>query len=245
VFLVEPPAGQGDIRFALFGIPIRVHPFFWVMSVLLGLSLGDPIALLTWVAACFASILVHELGHALVMRSYGYYPYIVLYGMGGMAVPGLGAPHPGRNAQVAISFAGPGAGFLLAGIVCLVLKLAGPGVDIDVGWPYLIHIAPAGLIGNPTLTLFIGFLLFLSVFWGIINLLPIIPLDGGQICDEICNTVRPYDGTRIALLISCVAGCLVAVTAIVQWGSIWVGVLFGYFAYNSFLALSQGGYRRW
>ena len=71
--------------------------------------------MLTWIVAVFLSILIHELGHALVMRAYGFRPWITLYGLGGQAsydlplcvhVEGIGA-----LAQVLISAAGPAAGF--------------------------------------------------------------------------------------------------------------------------------------
>ena len=43
-----------------------------------------------WVVAVFVGVLFHEFGHASAMRAYGFYPWITLYGMGGMA-----SYHPG------------------------------------------------------------------------------------------------------------------------------------------------------
>ncbi len=87
MILAEPPPGQGDIHFRIFGIPVRVHPFFWLIAVLLVIR-GDPkpAQVLIWVAAMFVSILIHELGHAWLQRRYGGRPRIVLYGMGGLAI---------------------------------------------------------------------------------------------------------------------------------------------------------------
>ena len=71
-------------------------------------------------AAFFLGILCHELGHALVMRSYGYFPWITLYGLGGMA--SYDRPHGSSGQwadswrQIFISAAGPLAGFLVAGV---------------------------------------------------------------------------------------------------------------------------------
>ena len=45
---------------------------------MLGSRLGDVASVLTWIIAVFLSILVHELGHALAMRAYGFRPWIVL-----------------------------------------------------------------------------------------------------------------------------------------------------------------------
>ena len=73
MLLGEPPRTGGDLNFQLFGIPVRVHPLFWLIAVLLGIS-GDPqpAEILLWVVAVFVSILVHELGHALTMRAFGH-----------------------------------------------------------------------------------------------------------------------------------------------------------------------------
>ena len=78
----EPPPSQADMHFRLLGFPIRVHPFFWLVAVFLGVGTGknetDPVELLTWVAVVFVSILIHELGHAIMKRAYGGHPWITL-----------------------------------------------------------------------------------------------------------------------------------------------------------------------
>ena len=140
MFLAEPPATPYDLRFQLMGISIRVTPFFWVAAAVLGWDLaasihegvqeaaafdaqyapfaesdpGQGILLVIWVAAVFLSVLVHEFGHAVVMRYYGIRSYIVLYHFGGLAVPeGVGSVGWVRRRsssweQIAISAAGPG-----------------------------------------------------------------------------------------------------------------------------------------
>ena len=62
----EPPRTPYDLNFSLLGIPVRIHPFFWLAGLLLGPRQGGPPAILLWIAAVFLAILVHELGHALV-----------------------------------------------------------------------------------------------------------------------------------------------------------------------------------
>ena len=120
----EPPRTQGDLNFVLFGFPVRVHPFFWVISLLLGIS-GDPKPelVLIWVAAVFVSILVHELGHAFAIRRYGGQAWITLYGMGGLASSNEANRTP--KAQILISAAGPAAGFVLAAAVLVAIRLSG------------------------------------------------------------------------------------------------------------------------
>ncbi len=71
------------MRFRLAGFPVEIHPSFFILAVLLGLGAGDVRLILLWVAVVFVSILTHELGHAIVGRSYGLQPQIRLYSMGG------------------------------------------------------------------------------------------------------------------------------------------------------------------
>src|SRR5690349_4147218 len=125
MFLGEPPASQADLHFRIFGFPVRVHPYFWVVTLLLSLGGGaaDPLNTLSWVAVAFVSILLHELGHASLQRFYGGHPWITLYGLGGLASCNDGPRTPWR--RIAILLAGPGAGFLLAALIIAALRLSG------------------------------------------------------------------------------------------------------------------------
>ncbi len=99
----EPPRTQFDLNFSLLGIPVRIHPMFWLVAVLLGPKRQDPATLLTWVVAVFIAILVHEMGHAVVARTYRYRPWIVLYTAGGLTCydPGHDSRSPGSAAAAA------------------------------------------------------------------------------------------------------------------------------------------------
>jgi stage IV sporulation protein FB len=124
MLLYEPPPTQADVHFRLFGFPVRVSPWFWVMALLLGVSGGpaDPVETLLWVGVVFFSILVHELGHAFAQQSYGGHPRITLHGFGGLAICEDCDRSP--RSQILISLAGPLAGFCLAGLVILILALS-------------------------------------------------------------------------------------------------------------------------
>src|SRR5207244_13618606 len=108
-----------------FGILVRVHPFFWVATLFLGMAgkTADPVNTLIWVAVVFVSILVHEFGHATLQRAFGGHPWITLYSFGGLASCNDCGRSPGR--QITILLAGPFAGFLFAAVILLATKTAG------------------------------------------------------------------------------------------------------------------------
>src|SRR6516165_8553767 len=66
----EPNETPLDLKWRMFGIPVRVHPFFWLVSAFMGWSTLNRgiIFLVIWVACVFVSVLVHEMGHVLMGR---------------------------------------------------------------------------------------------------------------------------------------------------------------------------------
>lgn len=237
----EPPRTQYDLNFSLFGIPVRVDPWFWAITLMLGYRSGDAGAVLTWVIAVFLSILVHEMGHASVMRAYGFQPWITLYGMGGLASYDHGYSRSKGSdtvGQILISLAGPGAGFLLAAVLVAGLIAAGHGdgiVPTPVG-PQVVGLA------NPRIAALINDILFISVLWGMVNLLPIYPLDGGQIAREVLLRIS-RDGIRQSLLLSMFAAGAMAAVGLLVWQQMFVALMFGYFAYASYMTLQNYGNR--
>jgi Zn-dependent protease len=229
------------LHFSLFRIPVRVHPVFWLVGLLLGLNVPTPVALAGWIVAVFVSILIHELGHAAVMRAYGHHPSITLYALGGFASYGpsaFGSRPPGGLVLIAICAAGPAAGFALAGILLFALTVAGFDTVVQVGLPFGLQIGVREIVWSAALSGFINQLFFINVIWGIVNLLPIYPLDGGQISREVLEKIHPAEGTRWSLMISFVTAGLLAVTALVQWQDTFTAVFFGYMAYVSYTTLA-------
>lgn len=243
MFLGEPPRSQYDLSFSFLGIPVRIHPMFWVIALVLGLRSPDLVSLLAWVAAVFVGILVHELGHALAMRAYGFYPWITLHGFGGLTSHGPTSSYRsagyGSLGQIVITAAGPGAGFLLAALIAASLHVAGYEVVILRLWKFIPFPLLRDIVGSAPLTDFITKLIFISVLWGFINLLPVYPLDGGQISREVLVRVNPRDGVRFSLILSVIVASAMALTAMVQWNSLFTTLLFAYLAYSSFVALQS------
>lgn len=109
-------------HFTLFGFPVRISPFFFVIIVVLGLPRGEEWTsevigkMALWGVVVFVSILWHELGHAFAMRRFGFAPAIVLHGLGGHTEAGRG-PRTSAVQRIAISLAGPMAGFVLGALI--------------------------------------------------------------------------------------------------------------------------------
>jgi Zn-dependent protease len=190
-----------DLNFRLFRIPIRVHPLHWVISAVLGqdwFRVGGFWYLVLWIFCVFFSILIHEMGHVLMGRVFGSNGEIVLYSFGGLAI---GSNDLRRRWQrILVLFAGPGAQFLLFGVVWVVAHYL-PYTDPSWGQP----LAAATFM-----------LLVINLWWPILNLLPIWPLDGGQITRELLEGVRPNDGMLIALAISAVVSGALAISAFLR-----------------------------
>jgi stage IV sporulation protein FB len=253
VLFAEPPRTQADLHFVLFGIPVRVHPLFWLVAVLFNLN-APPLHVLLWIAALLVSILIHELGHAVVMRWFGDHPRIVLHGFGGLAIPEGVGRRPGPWGQILISLSGPGAGFLVAVTVVAALLFLGFGDSVDYKGPFrddatlvpnLLHFIPRPEIEeHEQLSRFLRYFFQVSVYWGLINLLPIYPLDGGHIAQELLMLANPRDGARQSLLLSISTAGALAVLSLMRWNDFFLAVLFGYLAYSSYMTL-QAYSGRW
>jgi Zn-dependent protease len=197
----EPARTPYDLNFRLFGFPVRIHPLFWLGAALLGASaLHDGLHFLAiWIVVVFLSILVHELGHAVAFRRFGSDSRIVLWMFGGLAVPD--STVAGRWRRVVVALAGPFAGFVLCALVYFTNEFNAWGGQ-----------------RSPLEVRFLYRALFLvNLIWGIFNLLPIFPLDGGQVAKELCEARWRGRGLVAALKISIAAAGAVAIYSLICW----------------------------
>jgi stage IV sporulation protein FB len=248
MFLAEPAPTRFDLHFSMARIPVRIHPFFWLGALLLGanqyVEFRDAVV---WVSVVLVSILVHEFGHAFAFRYYGWDAHVVLHGIGGLAVPEGRIRQRGRYgranetlSQVLIAFAGPAAGFLLAGIVLAAVRLSGQRVGFV--WD-IVPVRYEGF-GQEGLDDVVSNLLIVNIVWGLLNLCPVFPLDGGRIARELLVLQDPHGGERNSFKLSIAVAVGLAILAGMYWGDMFLAFFFGYFAFINYQALQalSGGY---
>ncbi len=172
----------------LFGVPVRFHfTFVLLLIFLLFIGVGEKqsgVSTALYIAALFASVLLHELGHTLVARHYGIRTReIVMFPIGGVS---SAERQPKPSEELPISLAGPMVNLLIA------LALLG-WIALRQGWvsletlrePTDANLAERIAAGNLVLFLF--------------NLLPAYPMDGGRILRSLLALGRPVEeATRIA-----------------------------------------------
>jgi stage IV sporulation protein FB len=245
MFFQQLPPTRYDLRFSIAEVPVSVHPSFWLIAILFGAS-GNLLLLPIWVLVVFVSILVHELGHALVFRSHGQRSRIQLYFAGGLTIPepvywGSGYANVGltANQQILISLAGPGAGFLFAALVIAATLLIGGSVGISwlLGFIPLPFLKEALPFGGIVLTALISLLLEVNIFWGLVNLMPVYPLDGGSVARNVFVQADPIAGIRKSLWLSVIAGAIVALVGLFFFRSVFIALLFAILAFQSYQSL--------
>jgi Zn-dependent protease len=169
-------------HFHLAGVPVRVEASFFVIIVLLGINPYEvkPVLVVSWVAIAFASILLHELGHAVAFRLFGVHPNVTLYGMGGVT-SGAGRLTPTES--IAVSLAGPLSVLALIGLPSLWLQ-------------------SQGVISSADGQAILAQVIWINVWWSILNLLPMLPLDGGNVTLSVLDLLTRGRGRRPAEIVS-------------------------------------------
>ena len=191
MFLSEPGRTDYDLNFDFFGFHVRAHPFFFLMCLFLGRglvwgpNLNTGVCVTMGVLVFFVSILIHELGHSLAHRRYGMGSRIVLYAMGGMAIPDSIGRRVSLNHQksIIISLAGPVAGFLLGALfVAIGTLVVGHPPERRMMWfvPFF-DVYTAEFLKYELLMAVINGFIIINIILNVLNLLPMFPLDGGRI----------------------------------------------------------------
>ena len=254
MFLSEPGRTEYDLNFDILGFHVRAHPFFFLMCLFIGRSLVNSpgvntgVGVLMGVLVFFVSILVHELGHSLAHRRYGMGSRIVLYAMGGMAIPNSVGSRVSLTHQrsIIISLAGPVAGFLLAVVfIAIGTLIIGhlPEVRLLGFVPLFYPFSPEFQKYELLMAVVNGFII-VNVILNLLNLLPIIPLDGGQISRSTFELFDKWDGVRKSLMLS-IATAVVCGVFCLKSNSTLMALFCFYLAYQNYQQLNPGMGRRW
>ena len=145
-----------------------------------------------------------------------------------------------RWQRIAVSFAGPFAEFILLGVFLVALYFLTP--HISPRWDFYVE-------------KMLRFMVIVNLFWALVNLLPIWPLDGGQIAREISRAIMPQRGTSFSLGLSMLVSGIFALHILmasqgrpllpyVPAFSMFMALFFAMFCVNSFLALQAENERR-
>lgn len=196
----------------VFGFPTSIRPGFWLFSALLVFFYPFPLGL--WIAIAVAVFtLIHELGHAFAARAAGCRASISLDFM--IAYASFEPARPltwGQRARIA--FAGPGLQMLVGTIALLAIG---------------VNPVSRGDITSTDVALAIW---WSSIALGALNLIPLVPLDGGAIVEAVVERIFPKRGRAIVLKAS------IALTASILTIAIMMGFI-GLIPISAFLLLMQ------
>ncbi len=193
-------------------IPILIHPFFWLLATFIGWvnSGGNLYGALMWIGVIFFSVLIHEYGHALTSCLFKQKARIQLVALGGLT--SYEGPKLKFWQQFLIVFNGPLFGFFLFLFATFSLHT----------WnlsPPVYQIFKITQVAN--------------LFWTIVNLLPVLPLDGGQLLRIILEASFGIRGFKASLILGAIIATLLAFAfLLIQF--YLAGALFFLFAFQSF-----------
>lgn len=196
-------------------IPIRIFPFFWVLITVIGwLNTASIMGTALWIVIITISILVHEFGHALTALAFGQQAEIDLVGLGGLTRRSGAAIRKWQEFFVVLN--GPCAGFLLFALSYQLLSFI--NAERFPTWTYILEV-----------------FMYVNLYWNILNLLPVIPLDGGHLMRVALEGFFGFKGLKISLMLSLIlAGLLSLLFFVVQY--LFAAILFLMLAFESYRA---------
>lgn len=193
-------------------IPLSIHPLFWVLAGIIGyLNSGSFTGIIIWIGIIFVSVVVHEMGHAITARAFGLHPQIQLIAVGG--VTSYEAKHLSYWKQFLIVLNGPVFGFMLFVAATAVLYI--------------------GFFTSPMVISVLRTFQIVNLFWTIVNLVPVLPLDGGQLLRIVMEGFFGLNGLKISFFVGMLIALAISLFFFLTRGFL-IGVLFFLFAFQSF-----------
>ncbi|MBA3722731.1 MAG: site-2 protease family protein [Parachlamydiaceae bacterium] len=199
-------------------IPVIIHPLFWFLILAIGwMNSATITGTLIWSSVILFSVLIHEYGHALTAVAFGQTAEINLVGLGGLTT--RKGPSIKAWQEFLVILNGPLAGLLL---FVLVYKFS----------------SFVNLHQRPLLADAIEVAIYVNLFWTLLNLLPILPLDGGHLMRVLLEGAFGFNGIKFSLYISIFVAVLGSLLFFFLQ-SFLAGALFLMFAFESYRTLSE------
>ncbi len=202
-------------------IPIHIFPFFWVLIAMIGwLNSQSLLGTSIWSVVILISVLIHEYGHALTALAFGQESEINLVGLGGVT------KRRGKTLAKWQEF-----------LVVLNGPLAGLGLFFLTYWLFP-HVVKEKM---PLLRYAMEVAINVNLFWTLLNLLPVLPLDGGHLLRILLEGIFGFNGLKIAFILSIVLACLLSLYFFISQ-QFFVGALFlmmGFESYRSWTEISK------
>lgn len=208
---------EGFQVFSIRGIPVQISPIFLILVAFIAFRGGSVLWSAIYIGVLTVSILVHELGHALVAQYFRLSPSITLHGWGGLC----SHQRPERAVDDALIIAaGPAAGIML-GIAAFTAGIFTAGTNA------------------PLVATVLGVMVWFNFFWSFVNLLPLWPLDGGQLFRlGMIRWLGGATGERVTHVVGAVTGVICAVLGYQMFGGLAV-LLAGYWAWLNFQRIND------
>ena len=220
----------------LFGIEIRIHlTFLFLLAFLFSTEVATQDAtaalrVLGLFGIVFGSVVLHELGHALVARGSGVpAKAIILLPIGGITVldeaHAIPDPINAWRRDIRIAAAGPLVNLFIAGLSALVLLAAIPGFSLTAR--PLLH--SSALLRS---------IVWANLYLGLFNLLPAYPMDGGRVlralfsrrADMVRATQRAVRIGHVFSILMIMLGILISSHAETRWDGYWL-MMIGFFLF--------------
>ena len=220
----------------LFGIEIRIHLTFLFLLVFLfstEAATQDATAavrVLGLFGIVFGSVVLHELGHALVARGSGIPAKgIILLPIGGVTIldeaHAIPDPINAWRRDIRIAVAGPLVNLCIAGLSALILLAAIPNFSLTAR--PLVH--ASALLRS---------MVWWNLYLGLFNLLPAYPMDGGRVLraffsrrvDMVQATQRAVRIGHVFSILMIMVGMLISSRAETRWDGYWL-MMIGFFLF--------------
>jgi Zn-dependent protease len=198
---------------------LTIYPSFWIVALLIAyLASTSILGGFFWVFVVLVSVVLHELGHAWTARAFGQRAYIELGFFGGATYRGGPTLSPAKDFLVVLM--GPLVSLFLGGSALYIVTTFKPQEEMV----------------QELLTIFaVG-----NLYWTFLNILPVLPLDGGKLMQIVVCSIFRKTGERISYFLSFLA-CLALMVFFFLNGGFFVGLLFLMIGFENYRMCTRRG----